>query len=657
MRYFLLLTALVWAFPVYAEPFIPDIKTARNAERAGDYQTAAAHWERLSSFGIPEAQYKLGQLYAEGKHVQQDQTRALSLLQQSADAGYTRAHTLIGRLYERNPGIVPTTKTENAAPLLALSLPERHDHFRAAAAEYQKALEGGDRRAARSLGKLYETGRGVAEDKERALSYYYIAADAGADTGMNITALEESLPAHSIAQAQSHAQALLPPIPARASPTPSLYVTGTIKTLAMAEDNTDLGTRSETPKGAIGMDARAGIHYKPTADIKAYTEIRSFLSSDSLSSRDDDGQDVMSAASLELRQAWVEFYRLFGMEPLSGKIGRQRFREDRGFWWNDDLDAARLSAHSTLTSGFIAMGQSLDNYRIGEDDDYAEREQERLRFLGEISHRLSMNHTIEGRFLYEYDHSGTDPIGSVVKADDWDRTDYNLAWLGLRVVGTLPFDAGDVSYRIDGAIVTGEETITRTIPGPGGGQRTITGRQDRDVFGWAADAGMETSLHTLPLSPVFSAGYAYGSGDDGQGRNNAFRQTGLHGNTSPWRHRDTDGRNQHYGEVLRPELSNIHILSLGLRLPVVTRHTLSLGYFNYWMDERRSDLGTTGITAPLSGTDSHLGQGFDISMHMPLYSDILSSRIVLGGFKAGNAYGIAEGEYAWRGTAELRFKF
>jgi hypothetical protein len=89
-------------------------------------------------------------------------------------------------------------------------------------------------------------------------------------------------------------------------------------------------------------------------------------------------------------------------------------------------------------------------------------------------------------------------------------------------------------------------------------------------------------------------------------------------------------------------------------------------YFNYWLDKKAGGLRSPDVTAPLNGKDNYLGQALDLYMDIPLGKEFkmsnktmesLSSRFVIGGFKAGDAYGNADDEYIWRGTAELRVRF
>lgn len=661
------------ASPTLADPIMPDHKVAREAARRGDHHTAAAHWQKLADFGMADAQMELGLLYAEGKGVTKDEQKAYTLLHHSAESGHARAYYHLGHLYERNPGFVPASETHVNAAIAPLPLPDRKEGYRIAADYYRQALDKGEWRAAYNLGKMYEKGRGVPEDKTQALTYYYVAQDTGTDKAQSLSAaMESTLDPADVTRARSNANTILRThtAPARKN-SDDMRFFGIVKTMATFEDNHDLGTQDDTPDTGLTIDARLGASYTPSgADMRFHGELRLVKSTHVIDTDDDDsGKDPMSDGFIEMRQLWAEFYNLAGDPRLSTKLGRQRFRDDRGLWWNDDLESVRMSMKSSLYSGFIAAGQALDHYRIGDNDDFREDEKDRLRLFGEVTHRITQDHNIDARFMAMHDYSGTPRIGTTLAADDMDRGDADLLWLGLRGHGAVPAGNLRVGYHLDGMMVVGTETMADTAAMPGGARRMVTGTRERDVAGWAMDGRINVALSDAPRTPTINAGYAFASGDDnpgGTGNDGAFRQTDMHSNSSAMNDDTRMGRVRHYGEVLRPELSNIHILSLGAQVPVMENGAVALQYFNYWLAEERSGLRSAGIDAPLNGRDAHLGQAMDMILYVPIADDLrrhgvwaesIASRFVIGGFMAGSAYGAAEDDMAWRGTAELRVRF
>lgn len=194
--------------------------------------------------------------------------------------------------------------------------------------------------------------------------------------------------------------------------------------------------------------------------------------------------------------------------------------------------------------------------------------------------------------------------------------------------------------------------------------RLVTGSTNRDVLGWGLDAAATVD----PFEEggfVFSLGYAFGSGDDGSsGTDNAFRQTDMQGSSSRVGLERQQQKN--YGEVLRPELSNIHVLSAGAGYPISEATDVSLTYFYYRLDEEQTSLRSSGISAPLNGNDKSLGQGLDFALNMNVgeefginapYADRTDFRFVAGTFFPGDAYDPSNDNAALRLFTELRFKF
>lgn len=556
---------------------------------------------------------------------------------------------------------------------LAAVPPENTEHYKKAAAEYQKAIEGGYFSAARNMGTLYEKGLGVPQDPTTALAYYYLAAKSGLNSAqLSADKLAATLSPEQTAQAKAQAESLFVQYaPKAAEPRKPYRFVGDMKTQFIAEENGDLGTRTDELESSFVADAKLGAFFYPTESITGYVEGRAITVTGQASSNTTEDDDSADSTYGELRQAWVEFDDLFDNPRLSTKIGRQRFSEDRALFWNRDLDAVRFDLNSTLTTGFIAVGQNMDNYRVGDNDEFLGSDENRLRVLGEVSQKVAMNHTVEARFLHEDDHSGAETIGTTVTPEDRDNEDAHLTWLGLRSKGSFDGTEGSfqrLAYHVDGMIVGGEETIVSSTAIAGSDNRSIAGTQDRDVFGWGMDAGIAVATR-MPLSPTFTVGYAFGSGDDdasGTGKNHAFRQTDMEGNASRYPDDLSASTARNYGEVLRPELSNIHIAQAGVSFPLLSASDIGLTYFAYWLDEEISGLRSSGITAAVNGTDDFIGQALDLGINIdwdeelgltaPLL-DQSSSRIRLGGFQAGDAYGTAEDEYAFKGTAEFRMRF
>ncbi|MBL4589762.1 MAG: alginate export family protein [Alphaproteobacteria bacterium] len=448
----------------------------------------------------------------------------------------------------------------------------------------------------------------------------------------------------------------------------NLRVRGLINFQYISEENDDLGTQNENREDSLATQARIMLNYKFTDTVDGYLDVRGYRIKGDSGAEDDTGNIIFNQDFFEIRQYWLRQKNLFGYLPLSLQIGRHRITEPRTIWWNKDLDAARLIFDKTLTKGFVGVGENLVAYRTN-GSDFEEDDKSRFRFFGEVSHQYKYNHFLDARFMYEHDHSDNERVGQLLDAEDHDLEDANLLWLGTRQWGKFK-DVTSIMpalhYRLDVMGVYGSEERRTTTSGPSVSLRRVTSVEDFDVFGWGLDAGFEADFN-IPLSPVFKIGYAYGSGDSDttDKDDGAFRQTGIHGNSS--RRRGDIKAIRNYGEIFRPELSNLHILSTGLKLPAMDASALHMNYYSYWLDEKNAPLRSAGITGALTGQDTHIGQALDFTFNSELLSEynVKSDyvkktylKLIAGTFKSGDAYAPAgDDETAFRFLAELEFRF
>lgn len=434
------------------------------------------------------------------------------------------------------------------------------------------------------------------------------------------------------------------------------------------QENMDLGTASEDREHSISEQLQLLLGAELTENINAYFHGRA-LNIDGSASFDDEDSGAVSTAEdsfLELRELYLEKEELFGMLPLSLQVGRQRVREPRSIWWNSDNDLAKVSYKTTLLNGFIAAGENLTSYRTS-DDDFLHDDEDRFRTLGELSYQYRYGHFIEGRFLYEDDHSGLESTGSIIDASDRDNADQNLLWAGVRAAGIIEGDgpASFIKYRADIIGVGGDEDALLSAAGPGSDSRTVTGSRERDVRAWAFDGSLIADPATRGGTVVYG-GYAYGSGDDNpnDGTDEEFRQTDIQGSSSRTGLERQQQKN--YGEVLKPELANLHVLHAGAAYPVTDSTDLALTYFNYHLDEDATRLRSSGISSPLNGTDDFVGEALDFMVNIDLddqfefalpFTRDVDFRLVAGSFFPGHAYSPNDSEEAFRIFSEIKFRF
>lgn len=454
---------------------------------------------------------------------------------------------------------------------------------------------------------------------------------------------------------------------AQAEPLPdNIEVKAQLSAQYIDEDERDL---SDGRDNSLSEQAQVSAKAKVSDTFTAFTTIRALNIDGSAGFDNDTGETISNEQSfIEAREFWLRWEKFFDNVPLYLQVGRQRLREPRSLWWNDDFDLARLGYDSTLFNGFIGIGENQTSYRLGNEDDFLQSEEDRFRMLGEASWQYRYNHFLEARVLSENDHSSLEAPGRIIDANDRDNEDLSAFWAGLRAAGELaaPAPALDAfRYRGDVIGLWGDVDTLTSAAGPGLNRRTVTGAMNEDLSAWAFD-GMLTFDTAFPFQPVLVAGYAYGSGDSnpGNGTDRNFRQSDLHGANSLY----GLGRASHknYGEVLRPELSNLHILTAGADFPVTPATDIGVTYFNYHLADDASGMRSAGITAPLTGTDEDIGQAVDLVLNVdvddqfgakPPYTNDVGFRFIVGSFFPGDAYGVNEDESAYRVFTELKLRF
>ena len=136
---------------------------------------------------------------------------------------------------------------------------------------------------------------------------------------------------------------------------------------------------------------------------------------------------------------------------------------------------------------------------------------------------------------------------------------------------------GRIEYWLDAAAVFGDETFTEYSGMTG--SRVVEVVDSHSVSGGGFDLGGTWFLPLFGRTAV-TAGYAYGSGDPGmeEFRDTGFRQTGLQDNSDKFL---GVASFRYYGELLDPELSNLHVVTAGVGLRFFKKSSIDLVYHWY----------------------------------------------------------------------------
>jgi TPR repeat protein len=82
-----------------------DFDSGLVAYEIGDYGAALKVWEPLANDGNTDAQFHLGEMYLQGKGVDQDFKMAADWLAKAAQAGHPKAQGMLGGLYAAGLGV------------------------------------------------------------------------------------------------------------------------------------------------------------------------------------------------------------------------------------------------------------------------------------------------------------------------------------------------------------------------------------------------------------------------------------------------------------------------------------------------------------------------------------------------------------------------
>ena len=362
------------------------------------------------------------------------------------------------------------------------------------------------------------------------------------------------------------------------------------------------------------------------------------------------GGGANSAAGLELNALWLLKTRLFDT-PLAVQIGRQKMQERRNWWWDEDIDAVRLHYFGSKVRGFIGVGQvnALNLSTLGRVDP---GERGLLRAFGTAEWEWKKRNTFSVFALHQNDRTNRYALGQLVNRADADKQDANLTWFGARARGCLKAKLprricywGDIA-RLRGTDIS--YNLNRVDPQNSAVNRLTT----RNVRGWAYDVGTSIEL-PFTFKPYLTLGYAWGSGDPAKthGLDGAFRQSGFHKNDGKFRGLT---RFRYYGEVLRPNLSNIAITTAALGIPIRKDSWIEAVWHSYRQPVANNSISGSKLDRDPNGISKSLGDEFDLILsHRPASGWIFE--LTSGAFRAGSAFGPEEGRLA--GLVELKIDY
>ncbi|MSR39107.1 MAG: hypothetical protein EXS02_09760 [Planctomycetes bacterium] len=133
-------------------------------------------------------------------------------------------------------------------------------------------------------------------------------------------------------------------------------------------------------------------------------------------------------------------------------------------------------------------------------------------------------------------------------------------------------------------------------------------RFEADLLGFAFDIGASYSFDA-PLRPFLAAGYAIGTGAGINAKKQGYRQSGYNDNNGKM---GSVTSIRYYGELLRPELSNIGIATLAGTIRPIADSSITLLFHNFIQDTPTTYSPINALSATTNGVLPDLGYEIDL---------------------------------------------
>lgn len=318
---------------------------------------------------------------------------------------------------------------------------------------------------------------------------------------------------------------------------------------------------------------------------------------------------VAAAQDSEVQEAYVLAHRVGG-SAVSVQVGRQRFRDGREWFYDEYLDAVRVTAAVSGWTFEAAVAEGLFAGPVAGRDRKDKRHQ-----LASITRAFA----------------GTKVGAFAIRRDDRGPVDDDPSWLGATT--EVKTDGGSRLWAL--------ATLRR-------GHRGST-----TLGGWAMDAGATLVFADVPSRPAVTAGFARASGDtiSGDGRDTTFRQTDLEDNSAR-----LGGlrRITYYGELFDPELSNLQVLTAGVGVRPARTIGVDVVWHGYAQSVLRGSIPSSAFDLDATGKSGLLGHELDaaVTVRAGRFDIDLAAGLFVAGPGLAPSRRVA---YFWRPQVRLYF--
>lgn len=419
-----------------------------------------------------------------------------------------------------------------------------------------------------------------------------------------------------------------------------IIIGGELRNVINAEKDYDLELDAKDDVFSYEPNATLEVFWLTSEDTAIFASMRASFES-TIYSEDGNGD---TAFDLAIRNLWLLSTNIADT-PFAIQVGRQRMQDDREWWWDEHLDAARIHYFGSSINAFVGVGMLNDPISTSSQNRIDPEDRNLLNIFGKVDWKWAKRQHIELFSLHQNDKSKRYSAGEIIRRGSDDDQDAQLTWVGVRASGCIK---KSVCYWGDAAHMRGSE-VKYDLDGFDRNNRIVDDAARRKLRGSAYDVGLTVKL-PLSFKPHLTISQAKGSGDRPRtpGKDGAFRQSGLHGNEGKFQ---GNNRFRYYGEVLRPNLSNIEINTLAVGIPFKKHGWVETLWHQYRQDYADNRISGSRINENPNGNNKKLGEEVDIIISYRPASP-WELELTAGAFRAGSAF---EGD-AGRWAKLMRFR-
>lgn len=342
--------------------------------------------------------------------------------------------------------------------------------------------------------------------------------------------------------------------------------------------NDRLGSDDPERRTDVEPLLRLGLTYQASDEIFAFLETEALIRR-----RDERGEDLENTGRIRINQAYVALDNVIDRTRV--RVGRWLYSDERDWLLDESIDGALVRPDLGRIEFDVLAGR-INHWRRDLLDSGTRGDPVNV-YAAFGRYELWRRFEIGAYALVRHDTSGIEG---------------QHRHFGVRAHGRI----GDWDVWNELGLVTGHD-----------------GRQR--LRGHGLDIGGVYTAQDLPMRPRLVLGYAYGSGDDkpDDGVDRRFRQTGLQSNEAR-----LGGltKRKIYGEVLDPELSNLHVVSAGVGISPSREWSVDL----IWHGFRQARIGELEGAGIRPRRDSLDGRGIGHELNLVVgYAP--TQTIVVGG--------------------------